>query len=332
MDVVVNTDMKTSSVEKHNIKVLALLNGIIDSKNRIPYKRGIKWAELKLPFECAVCRSKILLHLHHLNYVEERTMLLCAVCHERVHFGKGLEHLNPVGKEQWKELKTTIEKVAEIDIPYTKEDWICRGYYKLLKAIILGKKPLVQTTPEDKIQKQFRKESKIMVGELAIQLKEVNIYTNGWCNASKCPGGYAAILEYGTHQKELSGGCSRTMHIRMTIMAAIVGLEALKEACHVTLWSNSDYLVKAMNEGWFRGWIALNKNAIKKKTIRNLDLWDRLLKVCAIHVVTFESTQDNSVKSINEKRCAELAKIAATNDNLPEDIVYREMVTFTKKL
>lgn len=84
------------------------------------------------------------------------------------------------------------------------------------------------------------------------KIKHVTIYTDGACIGNPGPGGYGAILLYQGHRKELSGGYRKTTNNRMEIMAAIVGLGALKEQCKVKLYSDSEYLVKAMSKGWAR--------------------------------------------------------------------------------
>ena len=119
--------------------------------------------------------------------------------------------------------------------------------------------------------------------------KRVVIYTDGACIGNPGPGGYGVLLIYGDHRKELSGGFRRTTNNRMEILAAIVGLKALKKPCEVTIYSDSQYLVKAMQEGWAakwreNGWI---RNKKKEKAV-NPDLWSDLLDVCQSHEVEFK--------------------------------------------
>ena len=85
-------------------------------------------------------------------------------------------------------------------------------------------------------------------------MKEVQLYTDGACRGNPGRGGWGAILVYGKYEKELSGGERETTNNRMELMAAISGLEALKEACKVTLYSDSKYLVDAFLEGWVESW------------------------------------------------------------------------------
>ena len=85
-------------------------------------------------------------------------------------------------------------------------------------------------------------------------MKEVSLYTDGACRGNPGKGGWGAILVYGIYEKEMSGGEPLTTNNRMELMAAISGLEALKEPCKVSLYSDSKYLVDAFNEGWIYSW------------------------------------------------------------------------------
>src|SRR4030042_5545025 len=87
-------------------------------------------------------------------------------------------------------------------------------------------------------------------------LKKVVIFTDGACLGNPGPGGYGVVLLYGEHRRELSGGFRRTTNNRMEILAAIAGLSALKEKCRVLLYSDSQYLVNAIEEGWAERWRA----------------------------------------------------------------------------
>ena len=94
-------------------------------------------------------------------------------------------------------------------------------------------------------------------------MKHVEIYTDGACRGNPGRGGWGAILVYNGHEKELSGGDPQTTNNRMELMAAIVGLEALIRPCDVTLYSDSQYLVRAFNDNWLEGWIKKAGNAGK---------------------------------------------------------------------
>lgn len=140
-------------------------------------------------------------------------------------------------------------------------------------------------------------------------MKEVKIYTDGACRGNPGRGGYGAILVYGKHERELSGGDPNTTNNRMELMAAIVGLEALKEPCAVTLYSDSKYLVDAFVLKWVESW----KNSGWKRgkdELKNPDLWERLYALAEKHEVTFVWVKGHNGHDYNE-RCDALATAAA---------------------
>lgn len=149
--------------------------------------------------------------------------------------------------------------------------------------------------------------------------RQVIMYTDGACHGNPGPGGYAAILIYGAKRKELSGGFKNTTNNRMELMAAITGLEALREPCQVTLYSDSQYLVQSMNEGWVEKWRANGWKRNKKDLALNIDLWKQVLKLCEKHSVKFQWTKGHAGTPENE-RCDLLANEAAAEPNLPEDV------------
>ena len=150
---------------------------------------------------------------------------------------------------------------------------------------------------------------------------QVLIYTDGACSGNPGPGGYGIILKHGSLTKEQSGGFKRTTNNRMEIIAAIIGLESLKAPCKVSIYSDSQYLVKAMNEGWARRWKANSWKRNSKDKAVNPDLWDRLLKLCDVHKVEFIWVRGHNEHPENE-RCDKLATTALTKDNLPPDTGY----------
>ena len=136
-------------------------------------------------------------------------------------------------------------------------------------------------------------------------MKHVDIYTDGACRGNPGKGGYGAILVYGRYEKEISGGERETTNNRMELMAAIAGLEALKEPCRVKLYSDSKYLVDAYNQGWVYSW---KKSGWKrgKDELKNPDLWDRLFLLTEKHEVTFIWVKGHNGHDYNE-RCDALA-------------------------
>ncbi|MYN64892.1 MAG: ribonuclease HI [Acidobacteria bacterium] len=148
--------------------------------------------------------------------------------------------------------------------------------------------------------------------------KEVTIHTDGACTGNPGPGGYAAILAHGAHRKELSGGFRRTTNNRMELVAAIVGLRALKQECRVVLYSDSEYLVKAMTKGWAERWKSKGWRRNRSAKALNADLWAQLLELCQDHRVQFRWVRGHSGNLENE-RCDKLAVEAAAGADLPVD-------------
>jgi ribonuclease HI len=154
-------------------------------------------------------------------------------------------------------------------------------------------------------------------------MKNVNLFTDGACKHNPGPGGYGVVLLYDSHRKEMSGGYRRTTNNRMEIMAAIVGLEALKEPCQVTLTSDSQYLVNAIEKGWAAKWQANGWKRNSKEKAINPDLWERLLDLCKTHKVKFQWVRGHAGHAENE-RCDELATEAAQGSNLDADEIYEK--------
>ena len=150
---------------------------------------------------------------------------------------------------------------------------------------------------------------------------KVTIYTDGAARGNADgPGGYGTILSYvdsrGTeHRKELSAGYQRTTNNRMELMAAIAGLEALNRPCKVTLYSDSQYLVRAFNEHWIDGWIKKGWKRSANEPVKNVDLWKRLLSAKQPHQVTFIWVKGHNGHPQNE-RCDRLATAAADGTGL----------------
>jgi len=141
-------------------------------------------------------------------------------------------------------------------------------------------------------------------------MKQVEIYTDGACSGNPGPGGYGVVLVYGSKEKELSEGFAETTNNRMELSAAIAGLEALKESCKVTLYSDSKYLIDAITKGWARGWQARGWVKPDKKPALNPDLWEKLLSLLDRHEVTLVWVKGHAGHMYNE-RCDRLAVAAA---------------------
>ncbi len=149
-------------------------------------------------------------------------------------------------------------------------------------------------------------------------MKEVLLFTDGACSGNPGKGGYGAILKYGSFEKEMSRGFVSTTNNRMELLAAIVGLEALKEPCKVDLYSDSKYLVDAVNKGWVYNWKKNGWKKSDKKSALNVDLWERLLALMETHRVTFHWVKGHDGHPENE-RCDRLAVLAYMGTSLYED-------------
>jgi ribonuclease HI len=152
-------------------------------------------------------------------------------------------------------------------------------------------------------------------------MKNVTIYTDGGCINNPGPGGYGVVLLHGSQRKKLSAGFRNTTNNRMEILAAIAGLEALKEPCSVTVFSDSQYLVNAVMKGWARRWRDNGWRRNKKEKALNPDLWERLLNLCEMHTVRFEWIRGHAGHRENEI-CDALATTAARGRHLAIDEGY----------
>jgi ribonuclease HI len=159
-------------------------------------------------------------------------------------------------------------------------------------------------------------------------VKTVYIWTDGGnCGANPGPGGYAAILKVGPHEKEISGGFTRTTNNRMELYAAIAGLEALKPGQTVVVQSDSQYVVNGIAKGWAAKWKRNRwtpnpaQSKVGWKKTPNWDLWDRLLAACERHTVTFTWVRGHAGNPLNE-RCDRMAGKAARGLSLGHDTGY----------
>ncbi|RYY40847.1 MAG: ribonuclease HI [Chitinophagaceae bacterium] len=143
------------------------------------------------------------------------------------------------------------------------------------------------------------------------------MYTDGSARGNPGPGGYGVVLMSGPHRKELAQGYRRTTNNRMELLAVIKGLEALKNAGQqVTIYSDSQYVVKAVEEGWLRNWVRIG---FKDK--KNADLWKRFHELAQVHTVRFVWVKGHADNPYNN-RCDELATAAADGKGLLVDQGY----------
>mgnify|MGYP000915645287 FL=1 len=140
-------------------------------------------------------------------------------------------------------------------------------------------------------------------------MKEVTIYTDGACSGNPGPGGWGAVLMYGEHRKEISGGDAHTTNNRMELTGPIEALELLKQPCKGRLYSDSAYLVNAFNQHWIANWQRNGWQTSQKKPVENKELWQRLLELCRTHEVEFIKVKGHADNAENN-RCDELARAA----------------------
>lgn len=137
-------------------------------------------------------------------------------------------------------------------------------------------------------------------------MKQVTIYTDGACSGNPGPGGWAAVLMYGEAKKEISGGENPSTNNRMELTAVIAALQALKEPCQVELYSDSKYVLDALEKGWALGWQKRGWIKSDKKPALNPDLWEQLLALTAQHQMTLHWVKGHASNPYNN-RCDELA-------------------------
>ena len=133
-------------------------------------------------------------------------------------------------------------------------------------------------------------------------MKQVTIYTDGACSGNPGPGGWGAVLLYGTHRKEISGGEAATTNNRMELTAVIAALSLLKEPCIVELYSDSKYVIDALEKGWARGW----KKRGWVKSALNPDLWQQLLELVDRHQLHYHWVKGHAENPENN-RCDQMA-------------------------
>lgn len=154
---------------------------------------------------------------------------------------------------------------------------------------------------------------------------QVTLFTDGACSGNPGPGGFGTLLIHGPHRKELSGGFRRTTNNRMELLAVITGLEALKRSCRVMVYTDSNYIVQAVNKGWARKWRALGWMRNKKDRAENPDLWQRLLALCDVHEVSFQWVRGHAGHPENEY-VDRLAVAASQSVELAVDTGYEKGV------
>ena len=137
-------------------------------------------------------------------------------------------------------------------------------------------------------------------------MRTVTLYTDGACSGNPGPGGWGVVLRYGEREKELSGGEAQTTNNRMELTAVIKALEALKESCQISLYTDSKYVSDAFNQGWIYGWMKKGWKKADNKPVLNVELWQRLYDLWKKHDITLIWVKGHADNPYNN-RCDELA-------------------------
>ena len=137
-------------------------------------------------------------------------------------------------------------------------------------------------------------------------MKTVEIYTDGACSGNPGPGGWGAILRYNGIEKELSGGEAQTTNNRMELTGVIAALSALKEPCAVELYSDSKYVIDALEKGWAVSWREKGWKKADKKPALNPDLWEKLLELTDKHEMRYHWVKGHADNEFNN-RCDKMA-------------------------
>lgn len=142
----------------------------------------------------------------------------------------------------------------------------------------------------------------------APKTKVVEIFTDGACSGNPGPGGWGAILIWGEHRKELSGGEAQTTNNRMELTAVIEALDALKKSSRVALYTDSAYVKNGITS-WIHGWKQNGWRTADKKPVKNVELWQRLETAAHRHEIEWHWVKGHAGHPLNE-RADELARTA----------------------
>ncbi|RCL66637.1 MAG: ribonuclease HI [Rhodothermaeota bacterium MED-G64] len=132
-------------------------------------------------------------------------------------------------------------------------------------------------------------------------MKTIILYTDGACSGNPGPGGWAALLMHGDHEKMLSGADPNTTNNRMEMMAVIEGLRALQKPCLVRVHSDSAYIINAFTQGWIDNWIRRGWKKADKKPVENQDLWRDMMQAMDKHTVEWVKVKGHSDDVLNQR-------------------------------
>lgn len=141
------------------------------------------------------------------------------------------------------------------------------------------------------------------------EMKKVDIYTDGACSGNPGVGGWAAMLIYGGHVKEISGAEADTTNNRMELTAIIRAVQALKEKCLLTIYSDSAYSLNPFLEGWIYDWQSNGWRTKGKSDVKNVDLWQQVVSALKGHKVEWKKVKGHA-DNVNNNRCDKLARDA----------------------
>ncbi|MBE6012536.1 MAG: 2-C-methyl-D-erythritol 4-phosphate cytidylyltransferase [Lachnospiraceae bacterium] len=211
-----------------------------------------------------------------------------------------------------------IEEGSFQNIKITSSEDIIYAEYLLNSREHHNDNPL--TLSENKENTEILKKEKESTEEAEYhgKRKNVTIYTDGACSYNPGPGGYGAVIIYNGKELEISQGYKKTTNNRMEIMGVLAALSALKEPCDVALYSDSKYVVDAIEKGWVTKWKKNNWMRNKNDKALNVDLWIELLTLLERHNVQFHWVKGHSSNALNNK-CDELARKSILFDDLLED-------------
>lgn len=156
---------------------------------------------------------------------------------------------------------------------------------------------------------------------MPVDSAKVEIHTDGACSGNPGPGGYGAILRYKNVEKEILGWTSKTTNNRMEMLAAIRALEALKRPCKVKIFTDSQYLKNGITQ-WVSGWVCKGWKNSAGKTVKNVDLWQRLLELAKIHSLEWIWLKGHAGHELNERadKLARFAIVKGQKGELTEDV------------
>lgn len=150
-------------------------------------------------------------------------------------------------------------------------------------------------------------------------MSQIHIYTDGACSGNPGPGGYGVVMLYGSHRKEMMEGFRKTTNNRMELLSVIVALESIKKPGHdVVVFSDSKYVVDAIEKKWLDGWV--RKGFAK---VKNVDLWKRFLQIYKTHKVKFVWVKGHA-DNVENNRCDELAVEASKLPHLHIDYGFEQ--------